>query len=71
MDAENGAVDDGCEDEEVKNLTAGLPDRGIAVFVLALFVEAVDLCNLPRLMVTPDENDPIRVSATSRLATTA
>ena len=44
-------VDSGCldggQDEEVKHMTASLPYRGVAVLLLTLFVETVDLCNLP------------------------
>lgn len=52
--AEDFAVDDGCEGEKVEDLTARLPDRGVAVLLLALLVEAVDLGNLPGLMVAAD-----------------
>lgn len=63
VDAQHGAVDDGGEDEEVKDLAAGLPDGGVAVLLLAFFVEAVDLCYLAGLVVAADEDYPVGVSA--------
>lgn len=62
VDAEDGPVDDGGEDQKVKDLAAGLPDGGVAVFLLAFFVEAVDLCYLARLMVAADEDYPVGIS---------
>src|SRR3569833_441072 len=52
VDAEDGAVDDGGQDEEVKHLAAGLPHRGVAVLRLALLVEAVHLGDLAGLVIT-------------------
>jgi hypothetical protein len=46
MYTEHLAIDNGCECQEVEDLTAGLPDRGVAVFGLAFFIEAVYLCDL-------------------------
>ena len=60
--AEDGPVDDGGQHEEVEDLAAGLPDRGVAVFLLALFVEPVHLCYLARFVVATDEDYPIGVS---------
>ncbi len=51
MYTENGSVDNGGEDEEVEYLAACLPNRGVAVFCLALLIETIDLCDLARLMV--------------------
>jgi hypothetical protein len=47
VDAEHFAVDDSCEGEEIEDLTARLPDRGVAILLLALLIESVDLRNLP------------------------
>lgn len=52
--AENLAIDDSCEGEEVEDLTACLPDRCVAILGLALFVETVDLGDLSRLVVSAD-----------------
>ena len=62
MDAEDLAVDDGAEGEVVKDVAAVAPDVCAPVLALALVVEAVDLGDLPRLMVAADEGDAIRVA---------
>lgn len=54
MDAKDLSVNDGSQCEEIKDLTAGLPYRSIAVLCLTLFVEAVHLSDLPRLVVSAD-----------------
>lgn len=51
VDAKNGTVNDGGENKEVKHLAACLPDRGIAVLLLTLLVETVDLGNLSGLVI--------------------
>lgn len=60
--AENRAVDDGGQHKEVKNLAACLPDGRVSVLLLALFVEAIHLGDLPRLVVASDQDDPLGVS---------
>jgi hypothetical protein len=60
--AEHGAIDNGGEDEEVEDLAAGFPDGGVAVFLLAFFVEAVDLGDLAGFVVAADEDYPVGVS---------
>jgi len=65
MHAENTAVDDSGEGKEVKDLAAGLPDGGVAVFLLAFFVEAVDLGDLAGFVVAADEGDFVGVSGSS------
>lgn len=62
MDAKDFAIDDSTEDEEIEDLTACFPHRGIAVLLLALFIETVDLCDLTGLVIAADECDTIRVS---------
>jgi hypothetical protein len=62
VDAEDLAVDDGAEGEVVKDVAAVAPDVCAPVLALALVVEAVDLGDLPRLMVAADEGDAIRVA---------
>lgn len=56
VNAKNLAIDNGGEDEKVKHVTAGLPDRGVAVLLLALLVKSVDLGNLSRFVVTADQD---------------
>lgn len=63
--AKNFAVNDCSEDKEVEDLTACLPNRSVPIFLLALFVETVDLSNLTRLVVAADEGDTIRVSSSA------
>lgn len=52
MDAKNGTVHNGGENKEVKHLTASLPDGGVAVLLLTLLVETVDLGDLSGLVVS-------------------
>lgn len=47
-------IDDGSQREEVEDLTAGFPDRRIAILLLTLLVETVDLSDLPRFVVSAD-----------------
>ena len=68
MHAEDFAVDDGAEDEEVEDLTAGFPDGGVAVLGLAFFVETVDLGYLTGFVVAANEGDSIGVSDIEELS---
>lgn len=61
MEAEDLAVDQGRKGEVVEQVGEVLPDIGIAVFAQALVVEAVDLCDLTRLVVTTEDRNPLRV----------
>jgi hypothetical protein len=63
VNAENFTINNGGEDKEIENLAAGLPDRRIAVFLLALLVETVNLSDLARLVVASDEGNLVRVPA--------
>ena len=62
MHAEDFAVDDGAQDEEVEDLTAGFPDGGVAILGLAFFVETVDLSYLTGFVVAANEGDSIGIS---------
>ena len=62
MDAKNFAVHNRAEDEEVKNLAAGLPDRGVAILLRTFFVETIDLGDLAGFVVAANESDPTRVA---------
>jgi hypothetical protein len=46
VNAEDFTIHNGSENKEVKDLAAGLPNRCVAVLLLALFVEAIDLGDL-------------------------
>lgn len=62
MDAEDFPVHQGGEREEVEDLAGGFPDRGVAVFLLAFFVEAVDLGDLAGFVVATDESDAMGIA---------
>ena len=66
--AEDFAVDDGAQDEEVEDLTARFPDGGVAVFGLAFFVEAVDLGYLTGFVVAADEGYAVGVADGKRIS---
>ena len=61
MNAENLAVNNSSKDEEVKNLAARLPDRGIPILLLAFLIETINLGNLTGLMIASNESNLIRV----------
>ena len=61
MNTENFPINDGCEDQKVEDLTTGFPDRRIAIFLLALFVEAVDLGDLAGFVVSTDKCDLVGI----------
>jgi hypothetical protein len=54
VDAKNLSVDNGSQSEEIEDLAAGLPYGSIAILCLTLFVEAVHLSDLSRLVVSAD-----------------
>lgn len=62
MHAKDTPVDDSSEGEVVEDLAAVAPDVRGAVLALALVEEAVHLRDLPRLVVAPDERDPVGVA---------
>jgi hypothetical protein len=58
---EDLAIDDGGKDQEIKYMTTGLPDRGITILHLTLFIESVHLGDLPGFVVTSNEHYSVRV----------
>lgn len=62
VNAQHLAVNNGSQNQKIEDLTAGLPDAGITVLLLALFIKPVDLRDLARFVVTTDEDDAIGVS---------
>lgn len=62
MYTENLAINDSRQGEEVKDLTAGLPDRGVSVFLLAFLVKSIYLSNLTRFVVAADQSNLVRES---------
>lgn len=63
VDAQHLAVDDGCKREKVEHLAAGFPDRCVSVLGLAFLVEAVNLGDLARLVVSTYQGDSVGISA--------
>jgi hypothetical protein len=61
VNTENLTINDSSQNQEVKDLAARLPDRRVAVLLLTLFVEAVDLSDLAGLVVATDEGDLVRI----------
>lgn len=59
MNTQHSSVNDGAQRHEIEYLTAGLPYRSISVFLEALFVETVYLCDLAGLVVATDQRHPI------------
>lgn len=66
--AEHFAVDDGGQDEEVEDLAAGLPDGRVAVLLLTLLVETVDLGDLAGFVVASDESDAVGESGCTEVS---
>lgn len=62
MQTEELVFNDSGEGEEVEELGEALPDVGVTVFAAALVVETVDLSDLPRLVVAPQNGDPVLVA---------
>ena len=61
VQAEDRVVDRGRQRQEVEEVGEVLPDVGVAVFAQALVVEAVDLRDLPRLVVAAEDGDAVTV----------
>jgi hypothetical protein len=71
MDTQHLPVDNRSQDEEIKDMAACFPYRGVAVFLLALFVETVYLGDLPGLVVSAYENDSFGVPGAVSMVTSA
>jgi len=63
VNTEYSTINDSSQGKEIEDLTAGLPDGGVSVFLLALLVKAVYLGNLAGLMVSANECDLVRESS--------
>lgn len=61
VNAEDLAINDSSQDQEVEDLATRLPDRRVAVLLLTLFVEAIDLSDLAGLVIATDEGDLVRI----------
>lgn len=68
VNAEDTAVHYGSKNEEIEDLAARLPNRSIAILLLALFVKAVDLSDLTGLVIATNKNDPRGIPGTRQFA---
>ena len=68
VQAEDLAINDCSKNEEVEDLTAGFPDRGVAVLLITFFIKTVDLSDLTRFVIAANESDAIRVASEPQLA---
>lgn len=66
MHAEDAPVDQSTQSKVIKDLAAMPPHARAPVLALALFVEAVDLCDLPRFVVAPDERHAVWIADLER-----
>lgn len=48
-------------DEPGRNINCVPPDIGAAIFPQALIIEAVYSCNLPGLVISANQGDPVRI----------
>lgn len=71
MHTQDFAVHDSCQGKEVKDLTTCLPNRRVTVLCLAFLVKAVDLGNLPGLVVAADQSNTIGEPRKSAMAVRA
>ena len=62
MKTEDLVVNQGCQGKVIEEIGEVFPDIGIAVFSQALIVEAVDLGDLARFMISSEDGDARRVS---------
>ena len=62
MEAEDLVVDKGSEGKVVEKVGEVFPYVGVSIFPETLIVEAIDLGDLTRFVVTPKDGDPLGVS---------
>ena len=66
MHAEDAPVDQSTQSKVIKDLAAMPPHARAPVLALALFVEPVDLCDLPRLVVASDKRHAVWIADLER-----
>lgn len=62
MHAQHLAVNERGQRQKVEHLASGFPNRGVAVLLLAFFVEPIHLRDLAGLVVAADQSNTFRVS---------
>lgn len=62
MQTEDLVIDQGGQGEEIEEVREVLPHVGVAVFAEAFIVEAVDLGDLARLVVSSKDSNALRVT---------
>lgn len=62
VETEDLVIDQGSQGEVIEEIGKVLPDVGVAVLAETLIVEAVDLCDLPGLVVASKDGDALGVS---------
>jgi hypothetical protein len=55
-------LDEGSQGEKIEEVGEKSPDVGISVLAQTLVVEAVNLCDLPALVVSPEDGDAVAVA---------
>ncbi len=55
-------VDNGCKGKVVEDVCAVSPDIDGTILSQTLVIEAINLCNLSALVISPDKGDALRVS---------
>ena len=61
MHAEHLLIDDGRNWKVIEYVCEQLPDPGIAKLTLTFCIETIYLSNLPRLMITPNQANTVRI----------
>lgn len=61
MQTEELILDDSSQRQEIEELSETLPNIGISVFSAALVIKSINLSNLARLVVSPQNGDPVFV----------
>lgn len=62
VNTENLPIYHGSKYKEVENLTTTLPNRGISIFLLTLFIKSINLGDLTGFVITSNKGDTVRVS---------
>ena len=61
MNTEDFVINNGSDSQVIKNLSKGSPHIERPILLDALIIEPIDLGDQPRLVVAPEEGDPVSV----------